>query len=414
MGLRVNSLLLVFKMKKTVLFLTITLVIIVLIFLNGNKTEVAKQPLLYFDLYSAAQNDSTFYLSDFAKSIEYVKLDVSDSVYISDIREIDMTDEFIFILEKNFKLYKYDRNGNFIKRIGNNGEGPGEYIAPLSFALFPQKELIAVMDYTQQRIIIYSFSGKFIRQFKALSFSSKIANLNRKYIATITPFPEFAGNDNFGLTVYDFSGKTVSRMLNRGYETSKKGFDENTMPTEGRIFFRNIDDTLTYWEAELDTVYKIIDKNTIIPKVALINNRKNNSHRAGKIIENSLWIGKVTETKRYFFVTPCIFNNSIKHIILDKVTGKGYNMNINNINDKLEIEAGFINNVDGGWPVCPVRVTSGGEIVSFFYGFELKDIINELYLNKIDIKDSQKALQFKTIVNNAKIDDNPVLMIIKE
>ena len=58
-----------------------------------------------------------------------------------------------------YSIREYDPSGNFIRSIGGEGEGPGEYLSPLGLAVMPEGQL-AVWDQRTRRISIYGSDGE--------------------------------------------------------------------------------------------------------------------------------------------------------------------------------------------------------------------------------------------------------------
>lgn len=74
--------------------------------------------------------------------------------------------ENIFIsdwTEKNIKVF--DKNGNYIKTIGNKGEGPGEFNGIARIGILPDGRLI-VMDFGNRRTSLFNQDGEFIKSNK--------------------------------------------------------------------------------------------------------------------------------------------------------------------------------------------------------------------------------------------------------
>lgn len=79
----------------------------------------------------------------------------------SDIRTL-VVDEAgrIYVLDwKEIHVKVFDQNGTYIRTIGKKGQGPGEFIMPLSVFITHQNEL-AVNDY-RSRLAIFSLEGEF-------------------------------------------------------------------------------------------------------------------------------------------------------------------------------------------------------------------------------------------------------------
>ena len=57
-----------------------------------------------------------------------------------------------------YSIREYDPNGRFVRSIGREGEGPGEYLSPLGLSAMSQGQL-AVWDQRTRRISIYGSDG---------------------------------------------------------------------------------------------------------------------------------------------------------------------------------------------------------------------------------------------------------------
>jgi len=72
---------------------------------------------------------------------------------------------FIYILDSqdnNIKMFKKD--GTFVKCIGRQGHGPGEFVRPWTISII--KDKIYVTDTGNRRIQVLSEEGNFIRSYK--------------------------------------------------------------------------------------------------------------------------------------------------------------------------------------------------------------------------------------------------------
>lgn len=58
-----------------------------------------------------------------------------------------------------YSIREYDPSGSFVRLIGGEGEGPGEYLSPLGLAVTPEGQL-AVWDQRTRRISIYDSHGE--------------------------------------------------------------------------------------------------------------------------------------------------------------------------------------------------------------------------------------------------------------
>ena len=100
--------------------------------LTGCRHQVAQDPgttVIYAPLKEKVNPDSLPLKSRLIHRIDTVKL--STSVLegcINTIKEIKITDDYIFVLTYDDRLVQYDRSGEFIRQIGHMGRGRGEYL----------------------------------------------------------------------------------------------------------------------------------------------------------------------------------------------------------------------------------------------------------------------------------------------
>lgn len=90
-----------------------------------------------------------------------IRLETSSSCLLSGIKRIRMTDSFIFVLDFN-NLYAFTRQGKFVTQIGEQGEGPEEYLVLSSFYVDDNKKQVTIIDDFKNKLLNYDFTGKFI------------------------------------------------------------------------------------------------------------------------------------------------------------------------------------------------------------------------------------------------------------
>lgn len=79
-------------------------------------------------------------------------------------RQVEVDDnENIYVLEFREALVKvFDKNGKFIRKIGEKGNKPGELEAPASMFINSQNEIM-VEDIRKRRFLFYSLDGEYLR-----------------------------------------------------------------------------------------------------------------------------------------------------------------------------------------------------------------------------------------------------------
>jgi hypothetical protein len=99
--------------------------------------------------------------------------------------EVDQAGNIYVIDGKAVQIKVYDPQGNFVRAIGERGQGPGEFQTPGSFCLTPQQRL-AVCDSLSRQLVIFDLDGQFIKALpdKTRSFMEVKVNNKGDIIAT--------------------------------------------------------------------------------------------------------------------------------------------------------------------------------------------------------------------------------------
>jgi len=115
------------------------------------------------------------------------------------VRGIQVDDDGnIFVLDRgNYRIQKFDKEGNYLQTIGKKGQGPGEFEAPLSFFIDTQNNIYM---YDKRKIKMFNTRGEFFRSFPVNTFISKFA-------------ADFEGNIIANATFYE--GGTADRITKR-------------------------------------------------------------------------------------------------------------------------------------------------------------------------------------------------------
>lgn len=165
-----------------------------------------------------------------AKELEYVPLETKKNCVLKKVKELVFTDSFIFVSDFN-KLLQFNRKGRFIRQIGKNGKGPGEYIYVMSFCVDYHSSQIYIIDYSP-RIEVFDFSGNYIRQFE----SSKIISYQflgfdkDKLISHFANMPIHFDSTEVSLMITDTKGNSLKEFKNYKKRKSKPGIMVSESP----------------------------------------------------------------------------------------------------------------------------------------------------------------------------------------
>ncbi len=95
---------------------------------------------------------------------EVIKPELSDNSAIGIIHKVIRTAEgeyFICDRQKSRKVFKFDKNGKFIKSFGTPGQGPGEYQDITSICSLSNGELVIL---SQRKIMQFSAEGNLVKE----------------------------------------------------------------------------------------------------------------------------------------------------------------------------------------------------------------------------------------------------------
>lgn len=105
--------------------------------------------------------DQLFPLSEVASDLEFVQLEVTDKSLLRDeIHNIQVSD-FYILVDDYFSICLYTRNGQFIRKISQKGQGPNEYDFPVCTVLDEENNEIYIL--TNYNIKVFGINGQYKR-----------------------------------------------------------------------------------------------------------------------------------------------------------------------------------------------------------------------------------------------------------
>ncbi|WP_298487558.1 6-bladed beta-propeller [uncultured Maribacter sp.] len=164
------------------------------------------------DIIKIPNVDSTskLYLSKFIDSVRLLKLETTEKSIIGKIDKIIVKNKSVYILDafvtKGIYEFSID-DGSFIRKYGNFGKGPSEYIYPVDFNI--DKNELIILDNNKSKLLVYDLNGKFKRKlrlgFRALKF---IIDKDGRYIYYTAGSPNYYidNSNNFLLLIGNGKG----------------------------------------------------------------------------------------------------------------------------------------------------------------------------------------------------------------
>lgn len=107
-------------------------------------------------------------LSDLVEDCSVIPLETTEDNLILDPTVARFSGGYIYILDRfspSKSLYVFSLEGKYVGKVGNRGEGPGEYLMPHSFAINESARELYVRDMAKNALLVYSLDDRsFLRQ----------------------------------------------------------------------------------------------------------------------------------------------------------------------------------------------------------------------------------------------------------
>lgn len=146
-------------------------------------------------------------LSDLTDSVKYVLLEMNDSCFLDDSYKVKLDGDNLFI-ESKASLYRFDlQTGRFLNKIGNEGQGPQEYIALSCYYVDRPRKQVGLIDRYRSKLLLYGYDGIFIN---ALSIPESLSDVNSMEMGSDgTLLLNHCLLDNYRSPKYEYSLATI-------------------------------------------------------------------------------------------------------------------------------------------------------------------------------------------------------------
>jgi len=210
-------------------------------------------------------------LSDISESIQIIPLETNDSVLVGRISEIKLESNKLYIHASN-GVFVFDSNGKFLNMVGSKGRGPREYVYLID--IFPENDVIWLIDDSGKKALKYTDSGLFLESFdfEKYRFTGYYYSGGDTFIGFI---PDLGLNTNIMLAFFDTKGM-IDSVLYRN-PIMKNG--TTVMFYSAEVTFINYGNEIKFKHLFNDTIYNVLN-NKLYPNIAL-------NLGAGKANENA-------------------------------------------------------------------------------------------------------------------------------
>ncbi|CAK7054080.1 MAG: hypothetical protein PARBB_02667 [Parabacteroides distasonis] len=233
------------------------IILLSLVFFIGcsqSKTPSSLSAPYIIDFEQCMNTERTMRLSEIADTIEFLELKTPKDTIITSIWDFLITKEFLLVFSRD-GVYKFTKEGDFIKQVGRTGQGPGEYTLAVSATMNHVKREIVISD-VAQKIIFYDFDGNFLREEKW----GHLRNIGYSdSILWISDYPNNMSENN--ALALNQNRDTLASIPNPHYGMkSKDGQGGFSSAKYLRSFYVYNDNTYLSGNEESDTVYQLSGK----------------------------------------------------------------------------------------------------------------------------------------------------------
>jgi hypothetical protein len=392
-------------MKKSVWIFFQAFLLSAFIISCKNSTTKVGTKLLTFDLKVLPEKTS-IKLSDLgAIDIQYIPLETTEQSVIPRINKIIFSKSyFLTTYFSNVNMFRYD--GSFVTKIGITGRGPNEFTVAHDADIYTKYETIYLADGWQQKFLVYSGSGEFIKTFK----SPLTAAINFKFTddGILSYNQNHMGVIENSYNLFDTTGTIIKNFPNK-YPWTR------TVPNVafmGENIFYRFNGQLIKKEIYCDTLYAYQDKDF---KPHLIID-------AGKLrLTPALRTESTGEFIMHNFLTPMNlfeFGDYIYYefIVPDNANGEELafiGSKKDNFKALFDPEKGILNDLDGGPGIWPKTIKDDNTLISWVDALQLKTYVtSETFKNSVP-KFPEKKKELEKLANSLKETDNPVLILVR-
>ncbi len=209
-----------------------------------------------------------FKLTDRFKNVHFVQLEMTDECVINFEKKIALAENRILVSTIRNELYCFDsETGKFICRVGERGEGPGEYLSIKDFYYNSSDSSIVILDAFKNRTLSYSLDGEYLKE--------GIFPASVNYVESI----ERSQNDYYMLSLMMHGGENEYAYTVVRPDSSYFSFDPFAPVSVGNYMTAYADQPMaafgngfTFQKCLNDTIFRL-DNGEIRPEYKLLMNK---------------------------------------------------------------------------------------------------------------------------------------------
>jgi len=163
--------------------------------------------------------------SEYVEGFRFIELkgmDIAD--FINKVNKVEYYKEEYFVLDKGkSNVLVFNLDGEFVRKIGKRGNGPGEYKNVSDFIINKAQNTIILLSSNNLGYFVYSTNGDFMKKKRFSDFYPKrIGLINDE---TYVFYTGYASDYNKDLIYTNLDGKIVAKKFDYPEDIDKMAFD---------------------------------------------------------------------------------------------------------------------------------------------------------------------------------------------
>ncbi len=310
------------------------------------KKEKKEGPVIV-DITYAFEKRVPVNINDISGDCDYIALETTNECLIGSNYTIYSDDQYLVAIDRK-QILLFDReSGSFIRKIGNSGNGPGEYSRTYSKIPYDEEKKSVYADRNRERYE-YSINGQLMDTRRGPEMVFDFVDLDESTYAAF--IDNYMGDEKKKMVIFNETDSIIKIFPN--YQSFPFNGSINVFSTNS--WFYKLNKQLHFCEKFSDTLF-VVTPDSLIPRFVFDKGVHAFPYelRADMVDPESeyFFTENILESSRYLFYT-FRFNQKVYTAVYDKKqkstlvndyvgeSGKGY---INNINDFAALELSSIN-----------------------------------------------------------------------
>ncbi|MDL2305863.1 6-bladed beta-propeller [Bacteroides sp. OttesenSCG-928-D19] len=179
---------------------------------GGSVSEVSvdKFKMCVFPLNKLKPEIEIISLSSLVEYCDFVKLESSEEAFINPWMTT-VTEKYIGVMQENASYKLFERSGKFLCNVGTVGQGPGEYNMLYDDFIDDKNDLIYLIPFIGNKILIYNTSGKLKKEIVSPQNLVSPRIFLSDEILTVIQMP-FTGENAIAIQFDVISGQVINKL----------------------------------------------------------------------------------------------------------------------------------------------------------------------------------------------------------